>query len=83
MYRAATNEEKPWWVRFTGIRREDDGEIFYDAVYSVVNIDDEEWIFVQKYEDMNFRLDYIEITYKGDKAHYYYFASLFQTRQLK
>ena len=83
LYRAATNEEKPWWVRFTGIRREDDGEIFYDAVYSVVNIDDEEWIFVQKYEDMNSRLDYIEITYKGDKAHYYYFASLFQTRQLK
>ena len=65
--RPATEEEKPWWVRLTGIQREEEGVISYDAVFDVVLIDDEEWLFVQKYKDLDPRLDYIEITYKGDK----------------
>lgn len=65
--RPATKEEKPWWVRLTGIQREEEGVISYDAVFEVVLIDDEEWLFVQKYKDLDPRLDYIEITYKGDK----------------
>lgn len=62
--RPATEEEKPWWVRMTGIQREDDGEISYDAIFEVVLIDNEEWIFVKKYPDVDQRLDYLEITYK-------------------
>ena len=49
--RPATDEEKPWWVRLTGIQREDDGEISYDAVYAVVLMDGEEWIIVRKIKD--------------------------------
>lgn len=66
--RPATEEEKPWWVRLTGIQREEEGVISYDAVFEVVLIDNEEWLFVQKYKDLDPRLDYLEITYKGDKT---------------
>ena len=62
--RPATDEEKPWWVRLTGIQREDDGEISYDAIYAVILMDDEEWIIVRKFKDLDYRLDYLEITYK-------------------
>jgi hypothetical protein len=62
--RPATEEEKPWWVRLTGIQREDDGEISYDAIYEVALIDNEEWIFVKKYPELDQRLDFLEITYK-------------------
>lgn len=62
--RPATEEEKPWWVRLTGIQREDDGEISYDAIYEVALIDNEEWIFVKKYPKLDQRLDFLEITYK-------------------
>lgn len=62
--RPATEDEKPWWVRMTGIQREDDGEISYDAIFSVVLIDNEEWIFVKKYPELDQRLDFLEITYK-------------------
>jgi hypothetical protein len=62
--RPATDEEKPWWVRLAGIQREEDGEISYDAIYAVVLMDDEEWIIVRKFKDLDYRLDYLEITYK-------------------
>ena len=62
--RPATEEEKPWWVRMTGIQREDDGEISYDAIYWVVLVENEEWIFVKKYPKLDQRLDFLEITYK-------------------
>ena len=65
--RPATEEEKPWWVRLTGIQREEEGVISYDAVFEVVLIDNEEWLFVQKYNDLDPRLDHLEITYKRDK----------------
>lgn len=64
--RPATDDEKPWWVRLTGIQREDDGEVSYEAIFDVVFVDDERWIFVQKYDDLDSRLDYLEITYKED-----------------
>lgn len=62
--RPATEEEKPWWVRMTGIQREEDGEIAYDAIYWVVLVENEEWIFVKKYPNLDQRLDFLEITYK-------------------
>ena len=66
--RPATEEEKPWWVRLTGIQREEEGVISYDAVFEVVLIDNEEWVFVQKYDDLDNRLDYLEITYKEETS---------------
>ena len=66
--RPATEEEKPWWVRLTGIQREEEGVISYEAVFEVVLIDKEEWLFILKYDDLDSRLDHIQITYKGDKT---------------